>query len=143
MARALSMGVISRREMSSVTSSEQCKRKLCMTDRAPARPSSVTCHVNASPRAFSDSISLPDRGNELRHSSSIRGSRPLTTGTPSVMIAPINSHPACVRFKDNRLFWLADRSNSSAVLNTTLPFVCGMPSGDRRTLPSTAANAAL
>lgn len=69
--------------MSSVRSSEQCNRKLCITDKAPALPSRVTCQVKASPRAFSDSISLPERGNEFRHNNSMRGKSPLTTGTPA------------------------------------------------------------
>jgi len=42
-----------------------------------------------------------------------------------------------------RLFWEADRSSSSAQLNTTLPFVWGMPNGEYRTLPKMAARAQL
>lgn len=61
---ALSIGFKNRLVMSSVRSSGQFNRKLCITDRAPARPSSVTCQVNASPRAFSDFNSFSDCGNE-------------------------------------------------------------------------------
>lgn len=154
--------------ISSVNSSEQCKRKLCITDSAPALPSNVTCQVNASPRAFSDRNSFSDWGNEYLHSSNILGSSPLQTGTPEdensdvkivdnvekkqsrryvylprVIMAPINNQPACMRFNESLEFWLADRSSSSAVLKTTFPFVCGIPSGDWLTLPSTAANALL
>lgn len=82
MVSALSIGFRKRLVISSVNNSEQCNRKLCITDRAPALPSSVTCQVNASPRAFSDFKSFSDCGNELRHSSNILGSRPFTTGTP-------------------------------------------------------------
>ena len=55
----------------------------CLPARAPALPSSVTCHVKASPRAFSDSSSLVDLGKALRHSSNIRGKCCFTTGGPS------------------------------------------------------------
>ncbi|CAN7950227.1 unnamed protein product, partial [Ixodes hexagonus] len=75
---------------------------------APERPSRVTCQVNASPRTFSDSSSLVERGKEFFHSSNIRGRRLLTTGGPEmiwhildkerlIMTAPIISQPACVR----------------------------------------------
>lgn len=143
MARADSIGVRSRLVMSSFNNSGQWSRKLCIADKAPARPSSVTCQVKASPRAFSLSSSLVERGKEFLQSKSIRGKRPLTTAVPRVIIAPIRSQPACVRFKDNRLFWLALRSNSSAVLKIILPLVWGTPSGDKRTLPRTAARALL
>ena len=44
--------------------------------------STLTCHVNASPLAFSESNSLFERGNEFLQSNNIRGRRPFTTGTP-------------------------------------------------------------
>lgn len=81
-AKADSIGISNRRVMSSLTKSEQCCRKLCIAERAPARPSNVTCHVNASPRAFSLSSSLVERGNEFLHSNNIRGNRPFTTAVP-------------------------------------------------------------
>jgi hypothetical protein len=142
-AKALSIGVSNLLVMSSVNSPLQFSRKLCITDKAPARPSSVTCHVNASPRAFSDSSSFVDRGKALRHSSNILGSKPLTTGTPSVIIDPISNQPLCVRFKLSLEFWLAVLSSSSAVLKMIFPFVCGIPSGECLTLPTTAAKAPL
>lgn len=42
----------------------------------------LTCQVNASPLAFSDSSSLDDRGKEFLHKRSIRGKSPRTTLTP-------------------------------------------------------------
>lgn len=143
-ANADSIGVSRRLVMSSLTNSGQCSRKLCIAERAPARPSRVTCHVNASPRAFSLSSSLLERGNEFLQRSSILGNSPFTTAVPGeffeqlsftlmhskklfnfkhvnylpkVIIAPIRSHPAWVLFKDSRLFWLALLKSSSAVLN--------------------------
>ncbi|CAN7946968.1 unnamed protein product, partial [Ixodes hexagonus] len=89
--------------ISSEASSLQCFRKLAIAGNAPERPSRVTCQVNASPRTFSDSSSLVERGKEFFHSSNIRGRRLLTTGGPEmiwhtlVMTAPIISQPACVR----------------------------------------------
>lgn len=81
-ARADSTGISSLLMISSLTSSGQFCRKLCIEESAPARPSSVTCHVKASPLAFSESSSFEERGKELRHNSNIRGNNPLTTGTP-------------------------------------------------------------
>jgi hypothetical protein len=99
-----SIGVNSLRLTSSVANLLQCVRKLDIADRAPALFSSVICHVNASPRAFSDSSSFEERGNEFFQSNNILGSNPLTTGGPNVITAPINSQPACVRCNDKRLF---------------------------------------
>uniref|UniRef100_A0A1A9VLA4 Uncharacterized protein n=1 Tax=Glossina austeni TaxID=7395 RepID=A0A1A9VLA4_GLOAU len=130
MARALSIGVIKRLVMSSVTKSGQFRRKLCITESAPALPSNVTCQVKESPRAFSDSSSLLERGNECLHNSNIRGNKPFTTEEPKVIMEPINSQPAWVRLSDIRLFCEAERSNSSAALKTIFPLVCGMPSGE-------------
>lgn len=81
-ANADSMGVSNRRIISSVTSSGQFCIKLCIVERAPALPSRVTCQVKESPRAFSESNSFVDLGNEFLHNSSILGSNPRTTGTP-------------------------------------------------------------
>lgn len=75
-----------------------------MEAKAPALPSSVTCQVNASPRAFSLSISLLDLGNEFFHKSNIRGRRPRTTPTPKVMMEPMMSQPACVLWRDSLEF---------------------------------------
>ena len=47
------------------------------------RESLLTCQVKASPRAFSDSSSLAERGKLLRQRSSMRGTRLLTTDTPT------------------------------------------------------------
>lgn len=49
------------------------QKKIILPPRAPALPSSVTCHVNASPLTFSDSSSLMDLGNAFLHSNSILG----------------------------------------------------------------------
>jgi hypothetical protein len=86
-----------------------------MEDRAPALPSKVTyqvtsstnviqiygktdsivhlnyneiltCHVNASPLAFSDSSSFEDLGKEFRQRRSIRGRRARTTVFPKSYI---------------------------------------------------------
>lgn len=53
-----------------------------LPQRAPARPSSVTCQVNESPRVFSVSRSLGDDGKMHFHSSSIRGRWCWTTAGP-------------------------------------------------------------
>ncbi|CAN8009030.1 unnamed protein product, partial [Ixodes pacificus] len=69
--------------ISSEASSLQCGVDSQLS--APDRPSRVTCQVNASPRTFSDSSSLVERGKEFFHSSSIRGRRLLTTGGPGTI----------------------------------------------------------
>lgn len=48
------------------------KTKLNLPQRAPARPSKVTCHVKESPRLFSVSRSLGDTGKTHFHKSSTR-----------------------------------------------------------------------
>lgn len=48
------------------------KTKLNLPQRAPARPSKVTCHVKESPRLFSDSRSSGDTGKTHFHKSSTR-----------------------------------------------------------------------
>lgn len=143
MAKADSIGGSSFRMKSSVTSSGQFCTKLCMADSAPARPSNVNCQVKASPLAFSESSSLGDLGNMFLQNKRNLGKTSRTTGTPSVITAPTRSHPAWVRVRDILLFWLALRRSSSAVLNITLPLLCGTPSGDRRTPPRIAAKALL
>lgn len=90
-ATAQASGVSRRPTTSSVTSSLQCSSRFFMavqtqTDiraaltsvgqvnqlhrplSAPARPSSVTCHVKQSPRRSSDSCSRSDTGNTQRQS---------------------------------------------------------------------------
>ena len=52
-------------------------KKLCITARAPERPSKLTFHVKASPLAFSESNSFTFFGNALRQSNIIRGNRPI------------------------------------------------------------------
>jgi len=124
MAKAASTGCKSLLPASSPVANEgQCNNRLCMAAKAPARPSKATCQVKTSPRAFSDSSSLADRGNALRHKSSIRGSTGRAAAGPRAATAPTKSHPAPVRAKDNRLFWLALRNSSSAVLKIIFPFV--------------------
>lgn len=56
--------------------------KFHLPQRAPARPSSVTCQVNESPRVFSVSKSLGDDGKMHFHSNSIRGRWCWTTAGP-------------------------------------------------------------
>ena len=51
-------------------------KKLCITARAPARPSKLTFQVKASPLAFSESNSFMFLGNALRQSNIIRGNNP-------------------------------------------------------------------
>jgi len=53
-----------------------------LPQRAPARPSRVTCHVNESPLVFSVSRSLGDDGKTHFHSKSIRGRWYWTTAGP-------------------------------------------------------------
>lgn len=43
-----------------------------------------TCQVKASPRAFSESNSLFERGNEFLHNNTIRGNKPRTTELPKI-----------------------------------------------------------
>ena len=106
-------------------------RKLCIEASAPALASIEIFHVNPSPRARSLSSSFRVLGKALRQRSIIRGSKPLTTPLPSVMMEPIKSHPAWVLSRLNLLFWhlLAVRNNSSPTLKTSFPLVCGMPKG--------------
>jgi hypothetical protein len=48
------------------------KTKVNLPERAPARPSRVTCHVNESPRLFSVSRSLEAAGKTHFHNSRTR-----------------------------------------------------------------------
>lgn len=54
-----------------------------LPQRAPARPSRVTCHVNESPRLFSVSRSLGDTGKTHFHSSRTRVRWRVTTAGPA------------------------------------------------------------
>lgn len=60
------------------------KNKLNLPQRAPARPSKVTCHVKESPRLFSVSRSLGDTGKTHLHKSSTRARWWLTNAGPAI-----------------------------------------------------------
>lgn len=66
-----------------ITSLTMKNRIFNLPQRAPARPSRVTCHVNESPRVFSVSRSLGDDGKTHFHSKSIRGRWYWTTAGPA------------------------------------------------------------
>ena len=69
------------------------RRKKMFLSSSYLRPSSVTCHVKASPLTFSASNSLLDRGNVFFHKRSSLGRCGLTTGLPNVIRAPNRSQP--------------------------------------------------
>lgn len=96
--------------------------KSCLPQRAPARPSSVTCQVNESPRVFSVSRSLGHDGKMHFHSNSIRGRWCWTTAGP----VKIDSCHANVRINKIKFslwfFFLCSQNLYSCEQNLMLPF---------------------
>lgn len=123
--------------------SAQLTKKLRMEANAPARDSSESCQVVASPRLFSCSMCSSEVGMVKSQSFRARCNCLRTTVGPILIKAPMRSQPTVVLYMATAKLALCDalRNSSSPMLNASFGLMLGTPSGHSHTAPSKAAHA--